>query len=968
MKLLPKRLLAVLLGALCPLFLWAQTPAHFKIGEKELKDIQIYSILQSSNEQLYLSSDEGIYLNSRGVFIPLEAEDVLAKLSLFGLTEYKGSIYCHNLAGQIFIIENNRLSLFTSIPDKYVSNRIQLFVDNYDQLIFFSKGNCLQINEDKTFELIADNKHDKHLGAQLSILHDGRMLFSTTKEGSYQELDKNEIIDKAYSNSEGKAQNPSFRSFFTLDNRLVIASHKEFKYANESGVFRLSGTYKNRFYPIAPNEVWGLKSDKGISVFRSNSGRIEITQTYFKDYFISCFHKSPDGSIYLGTFNRGIIVIPNLSVFTKYSAKRNGQIKDFAISSKNQLFFSEAGKGILSFQDTLILIEKESDEYFNSLYWLEGADFGINKKYPELYHEDYSSANGMIPIPTAQKILKVGTETYIMATSKGIIKKGPGSVFEHINWNKYRVSPDLSSLNTSKVRIKAVGVDSKNKLIYASSLKGTLYLDTTSNWIPILYNGSKIICNEIVILDGLVWFATVSKGILVYDNQKLVQEIKFSDGRKNNQVKQLFIKDSIIYALNDNHLKLINQRNNSIKTIGVAEGVSGDVNKFEIKDSIVWMLIDNAQILYTDLNFLLGETNIPSIYIDSIANKGKKINLSQTSFSFNKNEFTFYVDNKNPVFGDEVVIKYRIKGFEDEWNEHKGKLQKISYKFMPDGEYIFQVFSQYHESQSKIKSYSFIISPPYWQTWWFYTLSIALIGSIVVLIFRYRIRNIRKRQVEEIRKQQLKAEVIEAELRALRSQMNPHFIFNSLQSIQALILTSELERSYDYLVIFSKMVRKVLHYSNEKFISISSELEFLDLYLKLEELRFEDDFEYSIAYDGEDDILVPSLIIQPFIENALVHGLHHRKENKRLSIKLTLKENLHCEIIDNGIGREASKEIQDRQGNQHQSFAIDAIEKRLEMFTQDSDAEIGFKITDLYEGAESQGTKVDIYLPIRRNY
>ena len=213
-----------------------------------------------------------------------------------------------------------------------------------------------------------------------------------------------------------------------------------------------------------------------------------------------------------------------------------------------------------------------------------------------------------------------------------------------------------------------------------------------------------------------------------------------------------------------------------------------------------------------------------------------------------------------------------------------------------------------------------------------------------------------------------KNELAFLQLKSLKSQMNPHFIFNSLNSIQDLILQQNTDSSYDYVVLFSRLVRNTLNYSNKNFISIDKELEFIEVYLQLEKLRFEDDFTFSIKHKNTEGVSVPSLIIQPFIENALLHGLLHKAGKKQLTIDFTFTDHLLCTIIDNGIGRKESKKIQERQGGHHESFALEAIQQRLEILKEQYGTEVGYKVFDLYDNQVATGTKVEIRMPFQKKH
>lgn len=199
--------------------------------------------------------------------------------------------------------------------------------------------------------------------------------------------------------------------------------------------------------------------------------------------------------------------------------------------------------------------------------------------------------------------------------------------------------------------------------------------------------------------------------------------------------------------------------------------------------------------------------------------------------------------------------------------------------------------------------------------------------------------------------------------------MNPHFIFNALNSIQDLVLKQDTDATYDSIVLFAELIRNALSYSNQDFISINKELQFLNVYLQLEKLRFGKEFNYRISYNENNDLEVPSLLIQPFIENALVHGLLHKPGKKELNIKFSFTQNkLQCIITDNGIGRVKAKEIGERQGNHHESFALGAIEKRLEIFKKQYNQNIGYSIEDLYLDGAASGTKVVVIMPFKNRF
>ena len=216
---------------------------------------------------------------------------------------------------------------------------------------------------------------------------------------------------------------------------------------------------------------------------------------------------------------------------------------------------------------------------------------------------------------------------------------------------------------------------------------------------------------------------------------------------------------------------------------------------------------------------------------------------------------------------------------------------------------------------------------------------------------------------------QMEKKLRKAEIKSIRSQMSPHFIFNAINSIQALILNKDYENAYKYLNLFSNLIRNTLTFSEKDFISIEVEVSFIKSYLDLEFLRFNQDLTYQINDKNIPlETLLPSIIIQPFIENSIKHGLFHKKGNKELVINFTLVDNnfITCEIIDNGIGRIEAEKIKQRQEFIHTSFSTEAIDRRIKILQSFYGPKVNYNIIDLVnQDGSSRGTKISITLPIK---
>ncbi len=271
----------------------------------------------------------------------------------------------------------------------------------------------------------------------------------------------------------------------------------------------------------------------------------------------------------------------------------------------------------------------------------------------------------------------------------------------------------------------------------------------------------------------------------------------------------------------------------------------------------------------------------------------------------------------------------------------------------------------------KPKSYFFIIRPPWYQTWWARILGFLALVSIIYAWYRYRIAQIKKRETfkrKEAEFKQKEAEfkqlAAETETAVLRLQMNPHFIFNSLNSINSYILQKDVDTANEYLNQFAQLMRMILDKSEHTYIDIEEEVELLSLYLQTEAMRLGKKLDYKIEIDPSLDpqeTILPTMILQPFVENAIWHGISPKQGQGLVQIRfLNQKGHLVCEVEDNGVGRGYKGDA----AQSHQSKSITITQKRLDLLSKDhSSSEM--KVIDLVSPqGEAIGTKVQLILPI----
>jgi len=243
----------------------------------------------------------------------------------------------------------------------------------------------------------------------------------------------------------------------------------------------------------------------------------------------------------------------------------------------------------------------------------------------------------------------------------------------------------------------------------------------------------------------------------------------------------------------------------------------------------------------------------------------------------------------------------------------------------------------------------------------------ALVILGMVIFWNISLKNKNEKLQHERVEQNLKRRAAELEMQALRAQMNPHFIFNALSSVNRFILKNDPDKASDYLTRFSRLIRLVLVNSQREVIFLDEEIEMLHLYLEMEQLRFKNAFEFTIRCAEHVDasqVTIPPLLVQPFCENAIWHGLMHSEEKGLLDISFKLENNiLYCAITDNGVGREKAAELGSKSAEKIKSLGLQLTRERLALFNEDNNVETSYTIEDIFDSnGNVTGTKVILHI------
>lgn len=560
--------------------------------------------------------------------------------------------------------------------------------------------------------------------------------------------------------------------------------------------------------------------------------------------------------------------------------------------------------------------------------------------------------------PSVKKLQNNGQPWDVATTRKGnILYKISGSLIYHIDHNSLAIDtircPAMNPGKTVRVKEASAWYDSKRDLVYLTRDDGIAQYNLSERKMRVIPNLS--------IVGGLPSDVGICAPTLDAAGRMCVMLSKF--GLRWIDPESLECTDSVAYGtrglIRGDYTAIIGGNNEYVLLRSRNGTVIYDYRKkqsFLFDQSNGLSSPDNKSFLYANGHLILGQAGrfdyyklsgldnystavtpyLSSIVIDTNRVYGRTgSGNSQTimldhqqnaiSFSFSASEF---------FFPERIEYAYKLVPLDQDWHYANYFNRKVVYSRLSPGKYTFLLKAQMQGGNWNTVpvGYTIIIKPAWWQTKLFTASLLISILLAVILLAKWRIRKIRLQEREKL---QMEKQILELEARALRAQMNPHFIFNCINSIKSLIQEEEKAKSVTYLTIFSKLIRTLFNNADKKEISLYDEIETCKYYLQLEAMRFDTKFAYSVTIDPDIDlksIQVPALIIQPFIENAIWHGIVPRNGGGHVWLHVANKEgSIEIVIEDDGIGREASRQNRSASKLIHQSKGVNLTQTRLEL-------------------------------------
>ena len=936
-----------------------QNLMHYRLDDEDgLPSNEVYQVLQDDFGFMWIACDAGLFKYDGFKFKGYTSENQNSRSVSNLKKDSKGNIWCQNFTGQIFRVNNDSLKLFFD-GSKTNSSFLSYEIDAQNKVWIVNNGQLhIFTNNGKIYSNSTNYKNNYWTNL---YRHKNSIIATNIKNEIFSIDYKNLKIMKIHCSSDLG----STKKMFSHKNELYLLSEK-----NPERSYYVSKILKskihllNKMQPIvaggfhyffkANTKNYFIGTSDGLILSSKNNFSFTESKRYFKGIKISDFFEDKEGNLWISTLQDGIMVVANKEI--EYFDSQNSALND------RNIYYLTQNKGEL-------LIGTYSGKLFKQ-----------NSKTNELsIYQD----NQLSKYRAIRKIIVHKGAFYIAC---GPLRSVGNPKFNEIpslnnirdmvilDEKLYFITPErMGYLDLSKTSIeikilrknggKKIVLDTSRKRLFIAFVDG-LYEFKNNSLKELKNKNQSIFVADMVYGENKLWIGTMTEGVLEYALSSKNKEFKNVKQVIGKNTRSLLFADNKLWISNESGLVQYDPKSDYTKLFNKSDGLEFfEVIDMEQVDDFLY-LATNKGLVKFPIQLRHYNTNKPSIKLTEIRLNNSIVPLSKSiELQANQLNLTIYFISTALRSRGDFFYNYRILNYDSKWKKQSSSVPFISINSLPPGNYILEIRSVNEDGvPSKTIQLDLKVFSPYYERWWFYLILSSLTATIIAFVFVLRIRFVKKQAI-------IKNKLISSQLTALKSQMNPHFMYNTLSSIQDFIWQNDLKNSNYFLSKFSMLMRKILEASDKEKITLSEEIELLTLYLELEKLRFGANFSFEIKLDSQldsDAVLIPAMMIQPFVENAIKHGLLHKTADKKLSVEFKLFQNkIKCVVIDNGIGRVKASEIKERQQAHHTSFATKATQKRIELLSVYNASNYSFLILDLFNDAgEATGTQVEIILPL----
>lgn len=899
----------------------------------------VYDIFQDSKGFIWIATDEGLLKYNGYNFKTYSHPDLHAKSGSNIKEDVLGRIWYQTFDGFLFFVDNkDQMQTFTQKNNIGFVN----FVITKEYLIK-TTWDGIEVRNIKTFKIKKEIKIPKIQTSFLEVSENKIILGNTeTKvislENWKSEKIKNEPLKKATKLLTYQYQNHLY--FLTQESNSKCRLYKFSK--NELiPIAKIDNTKNIQNFEIVDNTIW-ICTKKGAHAFTFTGRELSFTSKLPSEDISKVF-KDYNNVYWFTSLSKGIFIIKN---FNSWELQLANEKFNAITSDKNNLYVSSSSGKIYQLDSELNHKIYWKNEDLHPVYYL---DFNTDSKY------NFFSANGFYILQKTNK--KV---THFNSAVKQIIPFKPnlflttGTGFV----NSISTNPTIQWKDNilTNIRGKSIVYNSKNNRILTATNNGLFSIQNGENH-ELNYRNKPLFIKSLI-TENKRTIALSNQGELFEIKEKSIEKIKsnrlFTHLKKDLNETLLVDKNNVFRLEKNKIIKLFSVG----KFLKIKDLISFNSNYFIItEDKIIRINKEKNN---------KNSFKKPNLFIENILVNGKIKSINKTKLDANENDIQINFNLLNFDFDSDYQLVYKINGaLKNVTNFSTIKLVALA----PENYFIEVGIQDKNTSKTEfIQTISFEILPPLWKRSWFILTSIFLLLCLIFIIYKWKIRQIKAKNEKAIEKLTLENNLKESRLQLIKSQMNPHFFFNAINNIQSYIFTNETKEASVYLTKFSKLTRKILEFSDVNSISLKDEIASLQLYLELQQMRFKD-LKFEIKCNSTtniDNIKIPTMLIQPYVENAILHGLSHSNKDKKLEIKFEgeFTNLLTVTIYDNGIGRIKSAELNQLNTSKPKSFATKANLERIMLLNKDQ-YQIDVNYEDLYdEFSESCGTKVTIKIKL----
>lgn len=972
-----------LLFWLLPLALAGQDPGYWHLTDREgLPSNSVYSIGEDSNGYLYLGTPGGLVRFNGFRFEVIPNPDARSADVSDIQVAPDGAVWFSNFHHELFrYTRQTGIRRFREVNKSNFNPSGSYFLDARGNA-WFNNNQSLYRLESSTGKVFGTGISQKYWQSMVRMGEQG--FFGTAgydawqvKFGAYPELLQKRFPGRPFERAGVR------KLLYSKKLELVCMALAEYSGLPADVRSIALGNYPmiravNSYGMFRNGSVW-LATAEGIAIFDETGEPTFDDRLLLQGFNASTAFLDSRGNYWFGTLNDGLYMVGGLQIRNYVYHTPNHLLNGvYSLRFINGRLFAGMQNGDIHMFSRDGQIQSWSSGLNRSVIFISGIPGSDKLLLNAHLYQPGSNSGNMLQFLGSPKGCAFDDDHLLLANNVGVIYVKTESLFGFIP-NNDSVEFLFNTINETGTVLKQEMVMVKGGQllsgrsgkvykdgvgrIWISGPAGFYYLKgRTLSKIELTGSGGAMAADFCDDGQGVAYVFLQGKGLYKYDGKRTEQMFGNVSMLQTTGCRRMLFSGGRVWIATMKGLICADPASGNVFAVRINDGLlSNDIQDIAEFNGKMWVATLRG-ISTLPINYKPSPRPAPKPFIHRVeVNESPLTLVGSQELAYDENTIRFVFDAIDFRSRDLLVYKYRLRGLSDGWIESDGSRNFALFQGLPPGKYVFELLAVNDQGAASAEpvKFAFTVHLPWWKQWWFILLALA---SLALLAYFTTAAVVRQRRKKEKMEQELRI----SQLTSLKAQMNPHFMFNALNSIQDFILLNDKVSANTYLGKFSDLMRMVLDMSNRQTITLANEIKALQLYLDLEAVRFEDTLHYEVKIAGDLDPAeweLPSMIIQPFVENAVKHGLLHKRTDRRLKVEFTKSPDagmLHVMIEDNGVGRAEAQRINSNRQRRHTSFATGATDRRLKLLNQDKN-KVQIRYTDLHdEHGQPCGTRVEL--------